>query len=254
MKVGIVGNGVVGTAVSEQLSRIKVANIAFDPREKWHECESYIIAVPTPPSFGGTLLVRYVDEMVKRIGSKRSILIKSTLPMEKLSDYSLYNSYNNLCYSPEFLTERYAKFDAYHEDKFVIGGSSTKHKEYWINLFKNLIVDINDGKIHNCSLLEAGLIKLAQNAFLATKVLFATELYNLAETIGIDYDHVAQGLQLDRRLGKTHWKVPGPDGKTGFGGKCLPKDAQALCTFGMNNGSTMQLLETVLELNNAIRE
>ena len=64
--------------------------------------------------------------------------------------------------------------------------------------------------------------------FLATKVSFANEMYQICEGLGIDYDKVVEYSTYDERLGKSHWAVPGPDGKLGFGGSCFPKDINAL--------------------------
>jgi UDPglucose 6-dehydrogenase len=74
----------------------------------------------------------------------------------------------------------------------------------------------------------AELIKYTTNAFLSTKVTFFNEVYEYCQAIGIDYDAFIDLVLLDRRIGRSHYKVPGPDGTLGFGGKCLPKD---LCGF-----------------------
>ena len=72
------------------------------------------------------------------------------------------------------------------------------------------------------------MVKYLTNSFLATKVSFANEIYQVCEKLNIDYDKVVEYATLDDRLGKSHWNVPGPDGDFGFGGHCLPKDLSYL--------------------------
>jgi len=72
------------------------------------------------------------------------------------------------------------------------------------------------------------MVKYMTNTFLATKVSFANEMYMICDKLDIDYDKVVEYSTYDERLGKSHWAVPGPDGKFGFGGSCFPKDINAL--------------------------
>ena len=72
------------------------------------------------------------------------------------------------------------------------------------------------------------MVKYMTNTFLATKVSFANEMFEICERLGIDYDKVTEYATYDERLGKSHWAVPGPDGHYGFGGSCFPKDINAL--------------------------
>jgi UDPglucose 6-dehydrogenase len=72
------------------------------------------------------------------------------------------------------------------------------------------------------------MVKYFTNTFLATKVSFANEMKMICDGLDIDYDKVVEYSTYDERLGKSHWSVPGPDGKMGFGGSCFPKDLRAL--------------------------
>ena len=80
------------------------------------------------------------------------------------------------------------------------------------------------------------MVKYVTNAFLATKVSFANEIHQICEGLDIDYDKVIEYATLDKRLGKSHWQVPGPDGDFGYGGHCLPKDVKALIPFSRRIG------------------
>ena len=81
--------------------------------------------------------------------------------------------------------------------------------------------------IHTSSTI-AEMVKYTTNSFLAMKVSFANEIYEICEGLDIDYDKVIEYAQRDERLGYSHWNVPGPDGDFGYGGHCFPKDVKAL--------------------------
>jgi UDPglucose 6-dehydrogenase len=92
------------------------------------------------------------------------------------------------------------------------------------------------------------------NTYLATKVSFSNEIYQICQKIDIDYDKVVEYATLDERLGKTHLSVPGPDGDLGFGGHCLPKDLNALIAFAQNLDLEPIVLETVNWVNDKYRK
>ena len=98
------------------------------------------------------------------------------------------------------------------------------------------------------------MVKYMTNSYLATKVSFANEIYQICQKINIDYDKVVEYATLDERLGKTHLSVPGPDGDLGFGGHCLPKDLNALITFAQNLDLEPIVLETVNWVNDKFRK
>ena len=97
------------------------------------------------------------------------------------------------------------------------------------------------------------MVKYLTNSFLATKVSFANEIYQVCEKLNIDYDKVVEYATLDDRLGKSHWNVPGPDGDFGFGGHCLPKDLSALIYLAMNLDTETNVLNAVEETNDVVR-
>jgi UDPglucose 6-dehydrogenase len=101
---------------------------------------------------------------------------------------------------------------------------------------------------------EAELFKYLANCFLATKVIFANEFKILCDKIDVDYGRIAEIAVLDKRLGHTHWRVPGPDGKLGFGGSCFPKDTQAFLSFAEELGLSLWLLQETTYINEDIRE
>ena len=101
---------------------------------------------------------------------------------------------------------------------------------------------------------HAEMVKYLTNSFLATKVSFANEIYQICDKLKVDYDKVVEYAVLDDRLGKSHWAVPGPDGDFGFGGHCLPKDLSALIHIAMHLNTETNVLNAVEETNDVVRQ
>jgi UDPglucose 6-dehydrogenase len=122
------------------------------------------------------------------------------------------------------LTEANFIEDFKNQDRIIIGGprpASTKVRQLFYKAFPKAHI-VKTGSI------TAEMVKYFTNTFLATKVSFANEMKMICDGLNIDYDKVVEYATYDERLGKSHWAVPGPDGKDGFGGSCFPKDLNAL--------------------------
>ena len=98
------------------------------------------------------------------------------------------------------------------------------------------------------------MIKYFTNSFLATKVSFANEMYDLCLKLNLDYDKVVEYSVLDKRIANSHLNVPGPDGDLGFGGHCFPKDLSALIKLSDDIGSINYLLKSVIKTNDTVRK
>ena len=97
------------------------------------------------------------------------------------------------------------------------------------------------------------MVKYLTNSFLATKVSFANEIYQICSKLKVDYDKVVEYAILDDRLGKTHWQVPGPDGDFGYGGHCFPKDLKALIKLAIDNDVLPKMLIATDDKNKQVR-
>ena len=97
------------------------------------------------------------------------------------------------------------------------------------------------------------MVKYFTNCFLATKVSFANEMYEICEALNIDYDKVTEYTVYDERIGKSHLNVPGPDGDFGYGGHCFPKDVNALRSLAWGLGCSPRILEATDSKNNDVR-
>jgi UDPglucose 6-dehydrogenase len=140
---------------------------------------------------------------------------------------------------PEFLKEGSALEDFLAPDRVVVGDDGTWAGDAVVDLYAPL-----DAPVVRTDIASAEMVKLAANAFLATKISFINEIANVCEETGADVLEVARGMGLDQRIGR-HFLKPG----IGFGGSCFPKDVSALKQLAGNSGYHFQLLTAVIEVN-----
>lgn len=213
------------------------------------------IAVSTPPRENGEADLSYVENVSKKIAESmteyRLIVEKSTVPVEtgKWVEHTikLYNKKRvkfDVASNPEFLREGSAISDFMHPDRIVIGIESKKAKELLCGLYKPL-----NAPIVITNIKSAELIKHASNSFLATKISFINSISNICELVGADIAKVAEGMGLDRRIGRDFLNAG-----IGFGGFCLPKDLDAFITITKKMGYEFDLLKEVKRINEAQKE
>ena len=104
-----------------------------------------------------------------------------------------------------------------------------------------------------CTIEEASMLKYSINSFLATKVVWMNELKDLCDRVGIDYEKVSEMMSHDKRIGRSHMQVPGPDGQRGFGGACFPKDTNAFLTYAQQSDIMLSVLDSAVIKNNDYR-
>ena len=241
MKIGIVGQGYVGTAVKtvfEKYYDIETYDLdkdkcSVDYLEDLVELTNIIfVCVPTPMKKDGSCDTSIVEAVVKDINdmvvsrnvSGRIVAIKSTVPPTTTERLNKECGNIPIVFNPEFLTEANFIEDFKNQNRIIIGGprpASTKLRQIYSLVFPNVSI-IKTGST------TAEMVKYMTNTFLATKVSFANEMKMFCDFFNIDYDKVVEYSTYDERLGKSHWAVPGPDGHYGFGGSCFPKDINAL--------------------------
>ena len=236
MNLGIVGIGYVGSAVKEIMSNYYHIE-TYDNKQK-STCESIsdlvnktdmiFVCVPTPMKKDGSCDTSIVTKVVTEINSvsmaDKILIIKSTVPPGTVE--RLNKEYTNckVVFNPEFLTEANFIDDFKNQDRIIIGGP----RPYTTKVRHMYSIAFPTAHIIKTSSIIAEMVKYMTNSFLATKVSFANEIKMICDGLDIDYDKVQEYATLDKRLGKSHWAVPGPDGKLGFGGSCFPKDLNAL--------------------------
>jgi UDPglucose 6-dehydrogenase len=265
-KVGIIGRGFVGGAMYENFKEVfnvlvwdtdeTKRNVAtFD--DFVNDSDIIFVCVPTPMKDDGscdTHIVSSVIGDIARVDRRKYVVIKSTVTpgttQQLASDLNMTIGFN-----PEFLTEANAHNDFRFQQLIVIGADDSGIATVMTQLYSEFNSKVeNPAYVIRRTTKEAEMFKYLANCFLATKVIFANEFKNLCDKTDVDYNRIAEIAVLDKRLGKTHWKVPGPDGKHGFGGSCFPKDTSALLRHAEELGVSLWLLTEATYINGEIRE
>jgi UDPglucose 6-dehydrogenase len=197
--------------------------------------------VDTPPSYSGDADLSRVERVVAEVGGSRdhALVMKSTVPVG--TGRSIRRRSDSLGYvsNPEFLKEGTAVADFMNPDRVVVGEDDGSFGDRVAALYQPL-----DAPIVRTDVASAEMIKLASNAFLATKISFINEIANVSEELGANVDEVARGMGLDTRIGPQFLKAG-----LGYGGSCFPKDVTALKQLAGNTGYHFQLLTAVIEVN-----
>ena len=233
-KVGIIGNGFVGEAISFAFSSISDLYIydtnplkSLNDLQSVHSCDFVFICVPTPMFEDGSQDLSYVESAFENAANKPVYILKSTVLPGTTENLSKKYSNLKIIFSPEFLSERTAKLDMLTQSRIILGGElslTEKVKTLFDQRFKTKNFVITDSK-------TAELTKYMNNTFFATKVSIMNEFKLLCDKIGANWEDAQRGFVSDGRIGDSHLNVPGHDGKLGYGGTCFPKDVNALLSF-----------------------
>ncbi|HSJ01172.1 MAG: UDP-glucose/GDP-mannose dehydrogenase family protein [Verrucomicrobium sp.] len=212
--------------------------------------EVVFIAVPTPPQADGSVDLSFIEKVAREIavclGSYRVIVDKSTVPVktgervaQTIRRYAKPGVEFDVISNPEFLREGSAVEDLMHPDRIVIGGNSDRalavmQKVYEPFVAPVLVTDIN----------SAELIKHAANSFLALKISYVNALSEICEVSGADVEKVAEGIGMDKRIGRSFLNAG-----LGYGGSCFPKDISAFIAIADQLGTPFNLLKEVEKIN-----
>jgi UDPglucose 6-dehydrogenase len=201
------------------------------------------VCVQTPPTHSGDADLSAVMQAVEEIGGggERALVMKSTVPVG--TGRTIKRQAPDLAYvsCPEFLREGTAVKDFLEPDRVVIGADAG---DEWA---ADAVADAYEplgAPVVRTDVSSAEMIKLASNAFLATKISFINEIANVCDEVDADVTEVARGMGMDDRIGPKFLNAG-----LGFGGSCFPKDTQALKMLAGNIGYHFQLLSSVIEVN-----
>jgi UDPglucose 6-dehydrogenase len=199
--------------------------------------------VDTPPTYSGDADLSRVERVIEELGDSRdhALVMKSTVPVG--TGRSIKRRREDLGYvsNPEFLKEGAAVADFMRPDRVVVGAESASAA------FADRVAALYEplgAPIVRTDVASAEMVKLASNAFLATKISFINEIANVSEELGADVSEVARGMGLDARIGPQFLRAG-----IGYGGSCFPKDVSALKQLAGNTGYHFQLLTAVVEVN-----
>ncbi len=213
------------------------------------------VAVGTPPTYSGDADLSAVDAVVEAMPASDShaLVMKSTVPVgtgvaiERIFAEQGKEGFSYVS-CPEFLKEGTALADFLSPDRVVIGDAGGWAGDAVTDLYRPLLTSEYGGEgraeLVRTDVASAEMVKLAANAFLATKISFINEIANVCEETGADVTEVARGMGLDQRIGPKFLQAG-----IGFGGSCFPKDVSALKQLAGNSGYHFQLLGAVIEVN-----
>ena len=220
--------------------------------------DAVFIAVGTPTRRGdGHADLRYVMAAAEEIGRAMTgytvVVTKSTVPVgtnRKVADAVRAANPTadfDIASNPEFLREGAAIDDFMRPDRVVVGVENDRAQKVMSDIYRPLF--LREFPIVFTGLESAEMIKYAANAFLATKITFINEIAALCERVGADVKSVAKGIGLDGRIGNKFLHA-GP----GYGGSCFPKDTKALARIGQEHAVPMQIVETVIKVNDQVKQ
>ncbi|MBI3035839.1 UDP-glucose/GDP-mannose dehydrogenase family protein [Candidatus Woesearchaeota archaeon] len=214
------------------------------------DSEIIFICVGTPPKENGEADLSYVENAARAIAeamdSYKVVVEKSTVPVktgdkvaESIRNYNRHKCDFDVVSNPEFLREGSAVHDFMSPDRIVIGTESEKARQIMKELYSPLKAPIIFTDIKS-----AEIIKHASNSFLAAKISFINAIANICELAGADVERVAEGMGLDKRIGRSFLNAG-----IGYGGFCFPKDAEAFIRISEKLGYDFKLLKAAQEIN-----
>ena len=267
MKIGIVGNGFVGSSVAFGFSpptgceaevriydkdELKSLNTL---EEVVNESDYIFVSVPTPSNKDGSINIDIVEDVFDQMNrynyrKDNIFLLRSTVIPGTTRKIQENCRRLRIVFNPEYLTERSAKFDFINQARFVVGGED-KYTNKVEELFKWRFGE--SIPVIKTNYETAEMVKYMNNCYFATKVSFLNEMYQISNECGVDWDMAVEGFIRDGRIGHSHMNVPGPDGKFGFGGSCFPKDMQAMINFAEGLGIEPSVLKGTWDKNLDVR-
>ena len=258
-RAAIVGYGYVGRATEHALK--PVCDVA------WHDpavaasrdlvdavtgADIVFVCVPTPTTASGAADLGCVLDVAEQLASLRlgtPLVIRSTVPPGTTEDLARRWACVPWAFCPEFLREQHCLQDAATPSRVVLGWSCSIGESHRARIRELFARRFPNFPVVELPSTEAELLKYAANALFGVKVTFANEMADLADQLGVRWEPVRAALVLDRRVGDGHLAVPGPDGKRGFGGSCLPKDMAALLRVAAERGVALDVVEAAIRAN-----
>lgn len=255
LNIAIIGHGFVGKAVDYGFPSQNCDKYIVDPKHGMditalpQNMDYSFVCVPTPMGEDGSIDSSIIESVVSYLLENTTgiIIVKSTVTPEILKKFA--NS--RVVYNPEFLTEKSANEDFVNPFMHIFGGHPlfTQRVE---ELYKFYSI-CKPCLTYHMTTIEASFVKYGINSFLATKVLWFNQFYDIIQKENANYGKIISAITSDSRVGRSHTTVPGFDGKRGYGGSCFPKDTLAFVKYAKTWKNDFSVLEKVIAENNKYR-
>ena len=278
--INIIGFGYVGSAVGHICEKNEITYNVCDTQSKnggfqyftsnieklirYSESENeinyYFIAVPTPSNDDDSCNVSIIKNVLSRLNNTITkttrVIIKSTLVPGSCQKFCEEFKNIHVILSPEFLREATYKDDMYNAESVLVGlppnNQMTEYSDI-LSLFRILYKHNTDIDIYMKSYEECELFKYTLNVHLAVKIWYFNEIHEISEKLGVDYQKLKTLFNLDSRIGEYGTRVPGHDGKFGYGLSCLPKETRGMMKLQQELGIENNVLKEIIKRNNYFR-
>ncbi len=258
-KLGIIGYGIVGQAVEYGFSNYEIR--MYDKFKNLDSLEDVVsksefifICLPTPiKSDESGIDLSIINEVVGKVakitaGTDKIIVLKSTVVPGTTAGFIKKYPKSLFCFNPEFLREASFMQDFVNTDRIVIGAGNDSVFRRLSSLYQSVMPTV---PIYQTDPTSAEMVKYMGNCYLATKVIFANEMYDICHSLGIKYEEVKKMVVADKRIEDTHLDVTAV---RGFGLKCFPKDLLALKALAKSKKVNTDILDNVWAKNLRIRK
>jgi len=259
VNIGVIGYGMVGQAVSYGFSNSNV--LTYDKHKETESFERVVknsdyifICLPTPiKNDESGIDLSIIDDNIAKItkftnGTDKIIVIKSTVIPGTTERYIKKYPKSLFSFNPEFLTERAFLQDFINTDRIIIGSDNSLVFRKVSSIYQSIMPNT---PIFQTDPTSAEMVKYMANCLLATKVIFANEMYDICEKLNINYDEVKKMVTADKRIGDSHLDITS---LRGFGGKCFPKDLLALKGLAKKLKVDTTILDAVWKKNLKVRK
>lgn len=258
-QIGIIGYGIVGQAVEygfkgEDIHIYDKFKDYLTLPEVCAKSEFIFVSVPTPimeneSGIDLSIVEEVVGEIAKEVeGTDKIVILKSTIVPGTTAALQKKYPKVNFCFNPEFLTEANFLEDFVKSDRCVVGSSNDLTSRRVISLYKKHFPHM---PMFQTDPTTAEMVKYMANCYLASKVIFANEMFDICEKLGIKYEEVKKLVVADHRIFDSHLDITTA---RGFGGKCFPKDLLALRAMAREKGVDTSILDAVWKKNTSIRK
>lgn len=254
-KIGIVGVGMVGGALQRYFEKFRnIKPFIYDKGknlgsiEEINKADVIFLCVPTPFNKEESYFdLSCLEEAFSIIKGEKIVVLKSTALPGTVENFQKKYPQHKILNNPEFLTELTADQDMFYPDRQIVGYTKKSYDVAGDILQILPLAPFN----RIVTTTEAEMIKYFGNNWFSMKVIFANQMYDLCQKLGVNYDKVMESAAADKRVGRTHLTVWHKD-KRGYAGKCLPKDIKALIHFAEKRGINLELHKVVDKINDKL--